>query len=235
MSNSSIDVSLQQKPRTFKIHPKKPRKTATILEEIRHKLERPANDPLAVSDLKGRLESREGKTSQIALQSKAFSVKRIEKYFSKIDNAVGEKKLDMIFDDQDQEKSKKKAFSRLCSTYFKLGKCLDGEACNCAHDLAELEKTYIPLGPFCSRRMDEVFPNSDEPHQELEPRHPLPQARGRAGRAHRQDHKHQRPDPAVASLRGGQRRMYEPLTQSRALSCSVAQTRPCATGKASMR
>ena len=84
-------------------------------------------------------------------------MKRIEKFFTKIDNAVGERKLDLIFDGQDQEKQVKKTYQNLCPAYFKIGKCLQGESCNYAHNLTELERTYVPLGYLVLPRMGAFF------------------------------------------------------------------------------
>jgi hypothetical protein len=79
--------------------------------------------------------------------NKAFSVKRIEKRFNKIDNALGlgEATLgEAMKDDADKERVVEKKFDRLCPTYFRLGICLEAPNCNCAHKMSDLSRTYMP-------------------------------------------------------------------------------------------
>lgn len=85
-----------------------------------------------------------------------FSVKNIEKKYNKMDNAVGAIDLDALLrDDQDKDKQEVVSYEKLCPTYFKLGKCLNGPTCKYAHSLTELGKTYHPLGRLESRRVGE--------------------------------------------------------------------------------
>ena len=74
-------------------------------------------------------------------------MKRIEKRFNKIDNALelGEATLgEAMREDQEKDKIVQTKFDRLCPTFFKLGKCLEGPSCTCAHQLSDLSGTYMP-------------------------------------------------------------------------------------------
>jgi hypothetical protein len=74
-------------------------------------------------------------------------VKQIEKKFNKLDNAIGPIDLETLLkDDNIKDKEEKVRFERLCPTYFKLGKCLEGEKCSFAHSLEEFGRTYHPQG-----------------------------------------------------------------------------------------
>ena len=78
-----------------------------------------------------------------------FSVKNIEKKYNKMDNTVGTIDLDALMrDDQDKDELEKVKFEKLCPTYFKIGKCLNGPICKYAHSLADFGKTYYPLGTY---------------------------------------------------------------------------------------
>jgi hypothetical protein len=82
-----------------------------------------------------------------ALKPFVFSVKQIEKKFNKLDNAIGPIDLETLLkEDNVKDKQEKKSFERLCPTYFKLGKCLAGEACGFAHSVEEFGRTYYPQG-----------------------------------------------------------------------------------------